>query len=130
MLSSKLKQMESLEFVCGICECNYSIKDKTKLADCDHSFCDSCLNHYAIYKVGRFEEVLCPAEDCERPMLFTTEFFAGLPKDTKDKARKVMAFYATLKNSNLRLCPNDKCESGVLNLEGEEPAVKCETCNK
>ena len=59
---------------------------------------------------------MCPAEDCERPMLLTGDFFVGLPKETKDKAKKVMAFYQTLKDPNLRLCPNEKCESGVLNM--------------
>ena len=79
MMSSKMRRMQGGTFVCGICECDYEIKEKTKLADCDHGFCNSCLQHYALYKVERFEDILCPEEDCDKPMNMKGEFFCGLP---------------------------------------------------
>ena len=36
-----------------------------------------------------------------------------------------MAFYSTLKDPNLRMCPNEKCDNGVISTEGEEPSAKC-----
>jgi hypothetical protein len=48
-------------FICDICSMEYDAKMKTKIGNCEHNFCDSCLRHYVDYKISRFEEVLCPA---------------------------------------------------------------------
>ena len=106
------------------------MKEFTRIAKCEHTFCDSCLQHYVIYKVGMFEEVVCPAEDCNEVMDTQSEFYSrNLPKDVCKKYEKVHAFYLTMKNPNLRLCPNEKCENGILRMmEGVNP--KCGKCGK
>ena len=59
-----------------------------------------------------------------------TNFYENnLPLDVKKKYEKVHAFYLTAKDPNLRLCPSEKCENGILHLvEGINP--KCNKCDQ
>lgn len=41
-------------------------------------------------------------------------FFKRLPKDIQKKYKKIHLFHQTAKNPHLRLCPNEKCDEGVL----------------
>ena len=124
----KEKVMET--FPCGICECEYSLKEFAKITKCPHTFCDSCLQHYVIYKVGMFEEVVCPEEGCEEVMDTESDCYTkNLPKDVCKKYEKVRAFYLAAKDPNLRLCPSEQCENGMLAMaEGVNP--KCSKCGK
>ena len=119
----------TLKFVCGICECEYDMKKQAKLAKCYHTFCDSCLQHYIIYKVGVFGEVFCPQEDCNKILDVDSQFFSHLPPEIQKKYKKIHLFYLTTKDISLRLCPNEKCEDGVLKImSGTNP--KCSKCQK
>lgn len=60
MLSRFREIRDTSTFLCGICEMEYKEDEKTRIGDCSHYYCDSCLQHYVIYKVGMFEEVICP----------------------------------------------------------------------
>ena len=52
-----------------------------------------------------------------------------MPKDICKKYEKVHAFYLTAKNQNLRLCPNENCENGILTIVGEVNPT-CDKCGK
>lgn len=84
----------------------YSEKDRQKISKCAHFFCDSCLRHYVDYKISRFEEVLCPAENCTEALDIEGPFYASLTDQHKEKYKKVHAFAVVSKNPNSRLCPN------------------------
>ena len=53
-LFDKYRSFKSNIFICEICSCEYEEKFKTKLSNCNHVFCDSCLRHYVDYKISRF----------------------------------------------------------------------------
>lgn len=77
-----------------------------------------------------FEEVVCPDENCDLVLDTESDFYKNnLPKDICKKYEKVHAFYLTAKNPNLRMCPDEKCENGILELvDGVNP--KCPKCAK
>lgn len=81
------------KFVCGICECEYKIDERVEIGKCNHGYCESCLHQYVKYKVGMFEEVLCPDENCEILLNTETNFFQGLPIDIQNKYKKLHLFY-------------------------------------
>lgn len=68
------------------------------------------------YKIARFEEVFCPAEGCNEVLDISDDFYKTLNIALKEKYNKIHNFYAVSQNPNIRLCPNDKCEDGVLIL--------------
>ena len=80
---------------------------KLYLTNCEHkeNFCESCLHHYAIYKIKTFEEVHCPREDCSALIDTTAEFFKQLPADVQKSYRKLHQFYITANDPNVKLCP-------------------------
>jgi hypothetical protein len=61
----------------------YKEEDRQKISKCAHSFCDSCLRHYVDYKISRFEEVLCPSEDCPEIMDTEGAFYKSLTDQHK-----------------------------------------------
>lgn len=125
-LLSKLRKVTN-DFVCEICQCEYPQEEKSKLCDCPHEYCDSCLQHYTIYKVGLFEEVVCPDDECDVLINTDFDFYKNLPDDIKKKYAKIHAFYLTSKDPNLKLCPSENCDEGILVLnESENP--KCPVC--
>jgi hypothetical protein len=116
MLKSKLKNaLHTEKATCEICEGDIE-KPKGKnrevyLCDCEHKdrFCESCLHHYAIYKIKSFEEVLCPHDGCPHTIDTTTHFFRNLPADVQKHYKKIHQFYLTSKDPDLRLCPREDC---------------------
>lgn len=59
-----------------------------------------------IYKVGMFEEVVCPDEECDIIMDKEFNFYKNLPDDIKKKYVKINAFYVAAKDPSLKLCPS------------------------
>lgn len=70
-------------FLCDICACQYDESEKKKISRCSHSFCDSCLRHYVDYKISRFEEVVCPAEECPEIIDIEGDFYKSLTDQLK-----------------------------------------------
>ena len=118
---SKIIKSAILEerFLCKICECEYKLNEKANVGNCTHGFCDSCLQHFCIFKIGMFEEVTCPSENCDEKLDVNSAFFKSLPEDVQHKYKKVHAFYVASKNPNSRLCPNEKCDEGILEIINE-----------
>ena len=55
------------------------------------------------------------------------KFYNSLPEDIKKKYRKINAFYLTANDPNLKMCPSEHCDEGILRLEkGINP--KCGVC--
>ena len=102
----------------------------SEFGKCNHIFCLQCLLLYTQYKIQRFEDARCPQDDCEQPADTQRPFFQALAPKEKQQHAKIRNFYNTLQNPSLRLCPNEKCEEGVLEIEEGEPKTKCSHCEE
>ena len=80
---------------------------KMFIADCEHKemFCQSCLQHYAIYMVEQFGKVRCPSSGCTSELKIETAFFNSLPLTVQNKYRRIVRSYAAFEDPNVRLCP-------------------------
>lgn len=130
----KSGQLGSL-FKCDICLIEYSLSQKVQFAKCGHAFCDSCLRHYADYKISHFEKVLCPTGECPESIDSNSLFFQSLSPELQAKSKKKQVFDMVMQNPHLRMCPNEKCNDGVMDLStGASPVcnmcgnIYCEKC--
>lgn len=84
---------------------------KMFIADCEHKemFCESCLQHYSIYKVELFGKVRCPSSGCELELNIQNAFFNSLPLTIQTKYRRIVRSYAAFEDPYVRLCPNQAC---------------------
>ena len=57
-----------------------------------------------------------------------SKFFTNLPRDIQKKYVKLHAFYVTSKDPKLRLCPSEKCEQGILELNSDGEPITCNKC--
>jgi hypothetical protein len=114
---------------CEICMEEMSVNRDIFIADCQHkgSFCESCLQHYAIYTIEQFGRVRCPSSGCEKEMDIEGAFFHSLPANIQSKYRKVHRFYVTLEDPTLKMCPREDCE-GLVKVERETERVTCSNC--
>ncbi len=48
-------------------------------------------------------------------MKLTSELYAELPIDTREKFKKITQYNEVLQSENKRICPNDECD-GVLDI--------------
>ena len=55
------------------------------------------------------------------------QFFS---ESEKKRAQRIANFFRTTKDPSLRLCPNEKCEQGLLRIRAGEPNVECGSCRK
>ena len=61
-------------FTCEICEDRYPDSEKVSLSHCEHFYCTSCLQQYIVYKIGLFEELICPHDECDELVDQNTKF--------------------------------------------------------
>ena len=80
------------------------------LATCGHRYCSSCLHQYIIYKIGVFENVECPNEECHEILDEKSQIYSELPLDTRKKYKKIRIYQELLKNPNRRHCPKENCD--------------------
>ena len=107
---------------CEICEEEMRVsEDMPMLSKCEHryKFCESCLHHYAIYKINNFEEVFCPHEGCQALLDTDSKFFNQLPSEVQNRYPKVHRFHIAQKDPNTNLCPHEDCE-GLVRQQGEK----------
>ena len=107
----------------------------TSMAKCNHQFCASCLHQYVIYKIGVFESVECPNEECREVLDENTRLYSELPLDARKKYKKLKEYTESLKNPNRKLCPNEKCDGYLEMPEARENEVvianpRCNTCKR
>jgi hypothetical protein len=87
---------------------------------CDHTYCTSCLHQYVIYKVGVFESIECPNEECREGLDEQGEMFLELPLDIRQKYKKLQQYNMIMKSGNKRMCPNEDCD-GILHIDEHDP---------
>ena len=92
------------------------------------NFCESCLHHYAIYKINNFEEVCCPHEGCPKTLDMNTKFFKNLPVNVQKNYRKIYQFQLISKDPNVKLCPKENCE-GIMKPSAENVMI-CDSCHQ
>lgn len=85
------------------------------MSDCPHKYCASCLHQYIIFKISKFESVECPHEGCNKVLDEKSKCYAELPLDARKKYRKLKLYTESLKDPNVKLCPNEDCE-GILKV--------------
>ena len=118
------------DYHCAICEVNYRKDEIESFGCCQHFFCFHCLHLYLKFKIQRFADVQCPQGDCDEPIGKDKIFFEVLSPQEKKQFTKINNFYKTLKNPLLRLCPDEKCEEGVLKIKEGEKETQCDKCEK
>lgn len=108
-INNKIKHMIQEVSNCTICliEIERSQKQLT-LCDCEHNteFCESCLHHYVIYKVSRYEEVFCPHDGCQVLIDVDGDFYRQLPAQIQKNYKKIHQFYVTANDPTKKLCPS------------------------
>jgi hypothetical protein len=130
MIPISLKFREIVDV--NTCEIGESDIPKTDrrltLSECEHkaNFCESCLHHYAIYKVNMYEEVFCPHEGCNALINTKGDFFKQLSTDIQKNYRKVHQFFVTSKDPSKKLCPKENCK-GIIQAK-TEGMMTCDTC--
>jgi hypothetical protein len=77
-----------------------------------------------------FEKIICPEENCSEELKITSTFFKQLPVDMQKRYKKIYLHMLTVSQPHLRLCPNENCEEGILNIKSESKEIKCEICKK
>ena len=99
---------------CPVCYTEIDPGDEISLG-CNHLFCSECFSNYLKQKVTAEELTIlsttCPLSGCN--FLVTHDIFEKLLKNDKDslkKYNKCLMRNFTESNSDIKLCPNPKCD--------------------
>ena len=98
---------------CLICYTEIEPNDEVSL-DCKHKFCSDCFSNYLKQRVTDQLTLLscpCPLTGCN--YIVTHNFFTKLLKNDKDSLKiynKCLIRNFTESNSDIKLCPNPKCD--------------------
>lgn len=95
---------------CEICDIDVIDKEKISMSACPHKYCASCLHQYIIYKISSFQSVECPCDGCNLKLDETSKLYSELPLLVREKYKKYKQYAETIKNPDLKICPNEKCE--------------------
>ena len=89
------------------------------MCSCENTFnfCESCLHHYAIYKIKNFEEVLCPKEGCISHLDILTAFFKQLPVDIQKRHHQYLEQVKAMNNPQIKLCLKESCKGSLTALK-------------
>ena len=104
------------------------------MCGCEHTsnFCESCLHHYAIYKIKSFNQVPCPKKGCSSPLNIKSEFFKQLPADIQRTHHLYLKQMKAMKNPHIKLCPKATCKTSLTAFQNFTGCPTCETkyCSK
>jgi ariadne-1 len=101
---------------CLICDTEIDPGDEISL-ECQHQFCSYCFTAYLQERVKDQLTVLsthCPLKDCN--YIVTSDIFNKCLKDDRDSLKlyeKALIRNFTESNSDIKLCPNPKCDAIV-----------------
>ena len=114
---------------CLICYMEINQNDGISL-DCKHQFCSECFTLYLKQRVGDQLTLLscpCPLSGCN--FIVTSDIFKKLLKNDKDSLKiynKCLIRNFTESNSDIKLCPNPKCDV-IVKVPGHGMVdVKCQ----
>ncbi len=107
------KKINYIRGVCPICFCDIEENDIIKLG-CDHCFCSDCFKCYLKQKVlDPLILLSCPCPFLGCNYIVTHDIFSKLLKDDSDALKvynKCLIRNFTESNSDIKLCPNPKCD--------------------
>ena len=114
---------------CLVCEIEIDDGDEISL-DCKHPFCSDCFTNYLKQKVKDQLTLLsthCPLSGCN--YIVTSDIFKKCLENDKDSLKiynKCLIRNFTESNSDIKLCPNPKCDV-IIKLPGHGMIeVKCQ----
>ena len=107
------------------------------LAQCGHSFCESCFKANCVTVINRFNyngrlEVKCPEYTCQR-VLNEEEFKPYLSEDEIKKYQKVkIDIEVILDPKNRRFCPRPGCDTTIdmRKIKKDMKPIDCPTCQR
>lgn len=135
-LKPKLEEQKVESFICNICQ-----EEKVKFIklDCPHKFCQKCLRQYINLnlKENQFslQNLICPAENCKKPMTFKLIQKILMKKEFEGVDCKLLAFNPEnflKKNEKIVKCPKGSCDFFFIMRKNEKnlKQYNCPKCRK
>jgi len=124
----------SLSSLCPICLTTTSNDENIQLPNCNHSFCQDCLQQYLKFEISslqRVSKIKCPEDTCALTITSNTLQQLLDPTDFA-KYQKLLNIKTSLHNQT-KFCPQSGC-SKPLNLSSDSPFTLCscgiQVCNQ
>ncbi|KAM9977189.1 hypothetical protein ACTFIR_011047 [Dictyostelium discoideum] len=132
-MENELKQSEiqnsSKTHLCMVCYCELPITDFYILDECNHKYCNHCLNtHYTMQVRSGYSDLKCPMPTCRYKPTYE-EVQHILSKDYFEKYDKILVNVHLNKDKNIRYCPEIDCGAAIImpsdNSSSTTQSVEC-----
>ncbi|KAK5580632.1 hypothetical protein RB653_000654 [Dictyostelium firmibasis] len=110
---SEIKNNEK-RHLCMVCYCDLPITDFYILDECNHKYCNDCLNaHYTMQVRGGYSNLKCPFPTCKYYPTYQ-EIQHILSKQYFEKYDKTLVTVHLNNEKNLRYCPEVDCGAPII----------------
>ncbi|KAN0042070.1 hypothetical protein ACTFIV_004629 [Dictyostelium citrinum] len=117
-MENELKQSEiknsKKTHLCMVCYCELPITDFYILDECNHKYCNDCLNtHYTMQVRSGYSDLKCPMPTCRYKPTYE-EVQHILSKEYFEKYDRILVNVHLNKDKNIRYCPEVDCGAAII----------------